>query len=62
MPIAAAFAVSAVGYYCDDAVKSWNDGINIYMIAAGCAACICAGGKTFSSVSWCTRVRPILAY
>ena len=43
MPIAGAFAESADFDCCDNAARSWSGGINIYMIGAGCAECICAG-------------------
>ena len=38
---------SGVSGYYGNAARSWNDGINTCMIAAGCGACICAGGKIF---------------
>jgi len=45
------------GCYASAAKRS--GGINICMVGAGCVAYICGAGKTFSSGSWCTPVRPI---
>jgi hypothetical protein len=59
MPIGDAFRDSEVSGCCGCAARSWSGGINIYMIAAGCAACTCAGGRTFSNGWWCTRERRI---
>ena len=60
MRIGGAFAESEASGCYGNAARSWSDGINTCMIAAGCAACICAAGKTFSSGWWCTRARRIL--
>ena len=59
MRIGGAFAESEASGCYASAARSWSDGINTCMIGAGCAACICEAGKTFSSVWSCTRVRPI---
>ncbi len=62
MPTGGAFVESeACGCY-GNAARSWNDGINTYMIAAGCGGCICEAGKISSSGWWCTRARPISGY
>ena len=60
MRIGDAFAENEAAGCCGNAARSWNDGTNICMIAAGCGGCICAAGKTFSSGWWFTPVRRIL--
>jgi hypothetical protein len=59
MQIGSAFVESEAFGCCGNAARNWNDGINIYMIAAECAEFICVGGKTFSSGWWFTRAQPI---
>jgi hypothetical protein len=49
MRIAVVFAESEAAGCYGNAARSWSDGTNICMIAAGCAEFICAAEKTFSS-------------
>jgi hypothetical protein len=49
MQIGGAFAESEASGCYANAARSWSDGINTCMTGAGCVACICAAGKTFSS-------------
>jgi hypothetical protein len=49
MQIGGAFAESEASGCYGNAARSWNDGINIYMIAAECAEFICAGERTAGS-------------
>jgi hypothetical protein len=54
MRIAVVLAESGAAGCYGNAARSWSNGTNISMIAAGCAGFICGGGKTFSSGWWCT--------
>ena len=59
MRIGVALAESEAAGCYGNAARSWSGGINICMIAAGCAGCIYEAGKIFSSGWWCTRARRI---